>query len=453
MVFVPSFLLEMTIYYDNLLRNRRRWTGLRRAALLSIDENLDEMRALLRTLEISVEIERVQKRSEPHKNTFLGPGKVEEVKEELTDVDIDCIVVNGDLKPSQHHSLEMLFQKECIDRVGVILRIFSEHAHTEEAKNQVTLATLRYELPFLREWIHKAKSGERPGFLSGGAYATEVYYEHARTHIRRIEESLRNRSKQREIRRSMRRKRGYYLVSLAGYTNAGKSALLNALSGSEELVDDRLFSTLSTTTRQLKSTGRNVLLTDTVGFIRNLPPDLIDAFNSTLEEIFLADLILLVVDVSESLDTVGEKLRTSLDVLVPRLDGRKVIIVGNKVDSLSVDVEAGIKDVLESSYPAYDVVLVSANERTGLRQLVEAIETAEGRTSEIKAILPHTDAAMSLISELHDVADVETNTEDAGIEMVLYCRADLVESITGRVRAVGGTTVPKTLPTTQENGP
>ena len=426
---------------------------MRRAALLSIDDDLDEIRALLHTLGIAIEREIVQKRSEPHKNTFLGPGKVEEVKEDLADADIDCIVVNGDLRPSQHHTLEMLFQKECIDRVGVILRIFSEHAHTEEAKNQVVLATLRYELPFLREWIHKAKSGERPGFLSGGAYATEVYYEHARSHIRRIEESLRNRSKQREVRRSMRRRRGYFLVSLAGYTNAGKSALLNALSGAEELVDDRLFSTLSTTTRQLKSTGRNILLTDTVGFIRNLPPNLIDAFNSTLEEIFLADLILLIVDVSESPVVVREKLHTSLDVLVPRLDGRKVIIVGNKVDTLSSDLESEIRDILGSSYPAYDVVLASAHRRTGLPQLVEAIEAAEDRTFEIKARLPHTDAAMSLISELHDVADVTTHAEDAGIEMLLFCRADQVESITGRIRVAGGSTAPKPPPSTHENGP
>ena len=426
---------------------------MRRAALLSIDEDLDEMRALLRTLDISVEREIVQKRSEPHQSTFLGPGKVEEIREDLADANIDCIIVNGDLRPSQHHALEMLFQKECIDRVGVILRIFSEHAHTEEAKNQVALATLRYELPFLREWIHKAKSGERPGFLSGGAYATEVYYEHARSHIRRIEESLRNRSKQREVRRSMRRKRGYYLVSLAGYTNAGKSALLNTLSGAEELVDDRLFSTLSTTTRQLKRTGRNVLLTDTVGFIRNLPPDLIDAFNSTLEEIFLADLILLVVDVSEDVDTVREKLQTSLDVLVPRLDGRKVIIVGNKVDALPPPLEVKVRELLEKSYPAYDVVFVSAHEQTNLRRLVESIEAAEGRTFEIRATLPHTDAAMSLMSELHEVADVRTATKDDCVEIVLLCRSNLIEGITGRIRAVGGAIEPNPPPVVHENSP
>lgn len=426
---------------------------MRRAALLSIDEDLEEIRALLRTLEISIEREVIQRRSEPHKNTFLGPGKVEEVKEDLAAVDIDYIVVNGNLKPSQHHTLEMLFQKECIDRVGVILRIFAEHAHTEEAKNQVTLATLRYELPFLREWIHKAKSGERPGFLSGGAYATEVYYEHARSHIRRIEESLEDRSKQREIRRSMRRKRGYFLVSLAGYTNAGKSALLNALSGAEELVDDRLFSTLSTTTRQIKLTRRNILLTDTVGFIRNLPPTLIDAFNSTLEEIFLADLILLVVDVSETADVMKGKLMTSLEVLVPKLDGRDVIVVGNKTDLVPPSRESEIMHLLETSYPAYEIVLLSASSRAGIEHLVNAIESAENRTFELRAFLPHTDAAMSLVSELHGLADVKSTAKDQGIEIVLLCRADEVERLTGKILSVGGSVETTPPPSPGGRGP
>jgi GTP-binding protein HflX len=431
---------------------------LRRAVLLSIDEHLEEMHALLRTVEISVEREVVQKRPEPHRSTFLGSGKVKEVVEDIADLDIDYVVVNGDLKPSQHHTLEMLFQKECMDRVGVILKIFAEHAHTEEAKNQVTLATLRYELPFLREWIHKAKSGERPGFLSGGAYATEVYYEHARSHIRRMEESLKDRSKQREIRRSMRRERGYYLVSLAGYTNAGKSALLNALSGSKELVDSILFSTLSTTTRQLKGSRRNVLLTDTVGFIRDLPPDLVNAFNSTLEEIFLADLILLVVDVSEPPGVIEEKVRTSLDVLIPRLEEGDVIIVGNKIDEVDPERLPEIRTLLESKYPAFDVVLLSASEGMGLDSLIDVIEAAENRTSQIHATLPLTDAAMSLLSELHDVADVRSTTTDQNVEVTLMCRPTELERITGKIRTVGGTvraepSAPAAGPAPADDGP
>ncbi|MCJ7561826.1 MAG: 50S ribosome-binding GTPase, partial [Thermoplasmata archaeon] len=171
----------------------------------------------------------------------------------------------------------MRFQKECIDRVGVILRIFSEHAQTPEAIAQVQLARLRYEQPFLREWVNKAKSGERPGFLSGGGYATDVYYEHARTHIKRLEKKLIDISQGREVKRLRRHEQGYLLVSLAGYTNAGKSALMNALCSSDVEVSSELFSSLSTTTRRIPGMKENVLMIDTVGFIRDLPPDLINA--------------------------------------------------------------------------------------------------------------------------------------------------------------------------------
>ena len=408
---------------------------------MSIDEDLDEIRALLQTLEVVVEKEIVQKMEVPHRKTYLGPGKVEEVRRDLEPLDVDYIVVNGDLRPSQHHALEMLFQKECMDRVGIILRIFANHAHTKEAKNQVTLATLRYELPFLREWIHKAKKGERPGFLSGGAYATEVYYEHARSQIKRIEYSLNIRSKQREVQRALRRRRGYFLVSLAGYTNAGKSALLNALSGSQTTVDSRLFSTLSTLTRQLSESKRNILLTDTVGFISKLPPNLVNAFNSTLEEIFLADLVLVVVDVSEPFDVVEGKLGTTLNVLIPRLCGKRMLIIGNKIDRIPSDARYELQERIKGLHPDLDVILVSATDRIGLVKLISTIEASENRNCTLVATLPMTDSALSLISYLHDSTEVEETRMTNHVELVLRCRMDEVQKLTGRIEAIGGTAV------------
>jgi GTP-binding protein HflX len=202
---------------------------MKKVVIFSISEDTEEIRSLLQTLGMEVIKEFVQNRPRPHRESFLGPGKVDEILKEMEEMDVDLIVVNGVLKPSQHHFLEMKFQKECADRTGAILRIFTDHAHTPEAIAQVTLAKLRYELPFLREWIHKSKSGDRPGFLSGGAYATDVYFEHAKTHARKIEANLSEVSKQREVTRTRRREKGYSLVSLAGYTNAGKSALMNKL--------------------------------------------------------------------------------------------------------------------------------------------------------------------------------------------------------------------------------
>ena len=411
---------------------------MKKAVLLSITDDLEEMRSLLRTLGVAVDREVVQKRDYPHRNTYLGPGKADDLVEEIEEADVDIIVVNGILRPSQHHTLEMLFKKECVDRVGVILRIFAERAHTEEAKSQVTLATLRYELPFLREWIHKAKSGEKPGFLSGGAYATEVYYEHARSHIRRIEENLDTHSRQREIRRTRRRDRGYHLVSLTGYINAGKSAILNALCDTQVEVDGRLFSTLSTTTRKMKRSSRSVLLTDTVGFIKDLPPDLVNAFSSTLEEIFLSDTILLVVDTSESLNTVREKVLTCNKILQPRLKGQRIIVVGNKHDLVSPDERDHVKDEIKDIVAPHEVAFVSAVTGEGLETLLALIEQSEGARCRIEAILPLTNDAFSLISSLHDSTDIEAHTSSDSTSISIACSERVLDRVQAEIRAVGG---------------
>jgi GTP-binding protein HflX len=426
---------------------------MKKAALLSISDDLQEMRSLLSTLGVEVAQEIVQRREHPHRNTYLGPGKADDVLSVVKGDDIDFVVVNGILKPSQHHTLEMLFGKECVDRVGVILRIFAEHAHTEEAKSQVTLATLRYELPFLREWIHKAKSGERPGFLSGGAYATEVYYEHARSHIRRIEKSLDTHSRQREIRRTRRRDRGYYLVSLTGYTNAGKSAVLNALCDATVEVDGRFFSTLSTTTRRMSRSSTNVLLTDTVGFIKDLPPDLVSAFGSTLEEIFLSDLLLLVVDISEPIDVVHEKIATCETILQPRLKGQEVIIVGHKCDCLSGNELDAVKSDIERLVAPRQAVFTSVVTGEGLETLRDVIGRSRGAHCVIEATLPLTNEAFSLISSLHDSADVtETPSEDA-TQVHIVCSERMLERIQAEIRAVGGEVRSVSRPVQHGSGP
>ncbi len=411
---------------------------MKKAVLLSISDNLEEMRSLLSTLGVEIDQEIVQRRNHPHRNTYLGPGKVDEALSVIKRDEVDFVVVNGILKPSQHHTLEMLFGKECVDRVGVILRIFAEHAHTEEAKSQVTLATLRYELPFLREWIHKAKSGERPGFLSGGAYATEVYYEHARSHIRRIEKDLDTHSRQREIRRTRRRDRGYYLVSLTGYTNAGKSAVLNALCDAKVEVDGRFFSTLSTTTRRMNRSSSNVLLTDTVGFIKDLPPDLVNAFGSTLEEIFLSDLLLLVVDISEPPTIVREKISTCERILQPRLKGQEMIIVGHKSDRLSINDLNSVKSEIERVVAPRDVVFTSVVTKQGLEALVTLIGRSRGAHCIIEATLPLTNEAFSLISSLHDSADVTETPSEETTHISLICSERMLERIQAEIRAVDG---------------
>ncbi len=404
---------------------------MKKVVVFTITEDTQEIGSLLDTLGWTVLQKFFQNRTRPHKTSFLGPGKIDDVEKELKELEYDLIVVNGSLKPSQHHFLEMKFQKECVDRPGVILRIFADHAHTPEAIAQVTLAKLRYELPFLREWIHKAKKGDRPGFLAGGAYATDVYFEHAKSHARHIEERLAELSRQREVTRTKRRASGYTLVSLAGYTNAGKSALMNKMCAATVEVDDRLFSTLSTTTRKILKVNGNILMTDTVGFIKDLPPDLVDAFNSTLEEIFYADLILVVFDSSEDHEMVKRKLEVSLGILQPKVGGRALLIVGNKIDLLSnVDVETLRREVSEI-VSGHELVFTSAITGEGLDVLRNLISPVQGRSWQLTAELPLVDKSYSLLSKLRSMGEVETEVSSDRITAVIKCKPEDVQKITG----------------------
>ncbi len=410
---------------------------MKKAILLSITDDTAEVRSLLDTLGLQVVKEFHQNLRTPHRTSFLGPGKIEEIEKDLETVEYDIAVVNGTLRPSQHHYLEMTFQKEFIDRTGVILRIFAEHAHTQEAISQVTLAKLRYEQPFLREWIHKAKSGDRPGFLAGGAYATDVYYEHAKTHVRRIEKGLRDLSKQREITRTKRRGQGYSLVSLAGYTNAGKSALMNRLCDSSVEVDNRLFSTLSTTTRRLKGSRANILVSDTVGFIKDLPPDLIDAFNSTLEEIFYADLILLLFDSSERDDIIRSKLRTSLHILLPRIERRALIVIGNKTDLISDERKEEVRGIVNSLIESHELILISTLKGSGVDVLRKRIDRIQNLSAEIEVELPLRDGSMSLLSRLRSSCEVVERVVGTHVKATIWCRPEDIGKVTGLLEAAG----------------
>lgn len=410
---------------------------MKNAVIFSTSEDTEEIRLLLKNIDIEVVKEYVQRRTAAHRTGFLGPGKIDEIFDEMKSIEVDLIVVNGGLKPSQHHFLEMKFQKECIDRLGVILRIFTDHAHTQEAIAQVTLAKLRYELPFLREWIHKAKSGERPGFLAGGAYATDVYFQHAKTHTRRIEENLEELSKQREITRTKRREKGYSLASLAGYTNAGKSALMNKLCSANIEVDDRLFSTLATTTRRIKGIHGNMLMSDTVGFIKDLPPDLINAFNSTLEEIFYADLILLVFDSSEDRSTVEMKLSTSLDILLPNIENRKLVVVGNKIDLISKERVKELRSFVTPMVDPYECVMVSSLTDEGLEILKERIASIQDYSAMIEVIVPLTNEVFGFLSRLRTKADVSQIILKDSVKVLIRCKPGESEKIMGHLRAIG----------------
>ncbi|MBN1678106.1 MAG: GTPase HflX, partial [Candidatus Thermoplasmatota archaeon] len=224
----------------------------------------------------------------------------------------------------------------------------------------------------------------------------------------------------------------------AGHTNVGKSALLNALSGSQVEVDDRMFSTLSTTTRSLPGPVNQILLTDTVGFIRNLPPDLIDAFNSTLEEIFQADLVLLVFDVSEKEDIIREKLLSSLDILTPEVNTRALLLVGNKVDLLSGARRNDVEALIDREFRGRTLFLVSAKTGEGLDELINRIAGLQDYSYAIDITVPQTNEVYSLLSRLRSIAKIELVSSESILRIRILCRSEDRQKIEGWIRAVDG---------------
>jgi GTP-binding protein HflX len=329
----PSFPVEV-FYYLQYIRFLMAET---RCILISMSDDVSELRELAQSLDMNVLETFIQHREKPDPKYFIGSGKVKEVLEFVNEMKVELAVINSSLKPSQLYTLENYLGITVYDRIRLILEIFADRAHSEEARLQVELAKLEYEIPLLRDWIHKARYGERPGFMAGGEYEVAQYYEVSRKRIKKIKQKLGKIEKERDIRRKQRRYLGYDLISIVGYTNAGKSTLFNMIAGEKVAVENRLFTTLSTTTRKIPRLKRPILITDTVGFIDDLPHWLIEAFHSTLEEIFLSDVILLILDASEGIEEIQKKLNTSFEVLVPDLTPSKIILVLNKIDQIKTE--------------------------------------------------------------------------------------------------------------------
>jgi GTPase len=403
----------------------------KKCCLVSIKEDTKETEELCRTLDIEVVVRIVQNLSSANPHTFVGSGKLDELKELAEQVDV--FVFDGDLKPSQHFRLETTLKRICADRITLVLEIFERHAESNEAKLQVALARIRHELPFIREWVSKGISGDRPGFLAGGEYTIDAYYENARKQMKRIETELVKISVGREQRRDRRRDQGFYLVSICGYTNGGKSTLLTTLSGAATIVDDKMFSTLSTTTRLLSSSGKKVLVTDTVGFIRNLPPDLIDAFDATMEEIYESDCAVLVLDFSDPVDSIVEKLQTSLRILIPHVERDKIIIALNKIDRISIEDLQNKMNSIENSIFGYTFYLISAQARVGIENLIKGILNKIGMTVQVELFLPLDEKGRKIYqwaAEHFVIVSAEWNDE---IALILRVNEEEVETIARRI--------------------
>jgi GTPase len=383
------------------------------------EEQLAELRELLKTAGVAGVGELVQRRDHPHPNTYLGPGKIDELKAELATSDANLVAVDDELSPRQERNLEAALGLPVIDRTAIILDIFASHAHTAEGKLQVELAQLEYNLARMRGlWSHLERLGA--GRIDGGIGTrgpgeTQIETDRrlARDRISALKRKLDHVRSSRSVMRAERARTHLPSVALAGYTNAGKSTLLNALTGSTVGVRDSLFHTLDPTTRLLHTGGRDYLVTDTVGFIRKLPHQLVEAFGTTLEETRLADLILHVVDASVPEDELVAMTRAVQDVLLEiGAEAVPQILVLAKADR--IDEER--RTELERRHP--DAVLISAVTGEGLEALEQRIEEEFARTlQDVELLIPY-DAGARL-AELHAIAgDLEREDTPEGVRVL-----------------------------------
>jgi GTP-binding protein HflX len=407
----------------------------KKCILISLDNNVSELKDLAESLGFVVDEIFIQRKDNPNPKYFIGKGKATEINDYIKENDIDTVIINSSLKPSQQYNLENFLGITVYDRIRLILEIFADRAQSEEAKLQVELAKFQYEIPLLRDWIHKARYGEKPGFMAGGEYEVAQYYEISRRRIKKIKNRLKNIEKERDLHRKHRKKSGYFLVSIVGYTNAGKSTIFNMISGEKVTVENRLFTTLSTTTRSIKKINKPILITDTVGLIDNLPHWIIESFHSTLEEIFLSDVILFIIDISESASEINRKLITGFDVLLPDLNPSKIILIFNKIDRLDdynvIDISdkkelnimiEKIKDKIKLEHDLGGIVSVSALDSAYKENIIQAIMDITEYPIKLTLILPNISDSQAFINWLHENVEVLSVEYQENITIILKCR-------------------------------
>jgi len=395
-----------------------------RALVIGIDdgrergesEPLAELKELLRTAGVATAGEMLQQRAAPDPDRYFGRGKLAELKAEIARAGANLVACDDELAPRQERNLEAALGVPVIDRTAVILDIFADHAHSAEGKLQVELAQLEYNMARMRGlWTHLERLGA--GRIDGGIGTrgpgeTQIETDRrlARNRIAALRRRLTRLERNRGTMRARREGSSLPRVALAGYTNAGKSTLLNALTGAEVGVGDRLFHTLDPTTRGFELSGRDYLLTDTVGFIEKLPHQLVEAFKATLEETVLADLILQVVDAAAPEERRAADLAAVDAVLEEIGAGEKPrLLVLNKADLLREEERA------EALLRHPDAVLVSALEREGIEALHERIEAAfEDTLAEVELLVPYSEGAR--LHELYELAgDLERTERGDGV--------------------------------------
>ena len=367
-----------------------------------VEESMDELSELVTTAGAIVVGRGSQRLDKFNAATFIGPGKAKEFSVECKESNVDTVVFDEELNPAQGRNLEKIFECKILDRTALILDIFSQRAQTREGKLQVELAQLNHLLPRLtRFWTHLSRQKGGIGMRGGdGESQLEVDRRKVRERIGKIQRDLDLVMRNRDVQRTGRKRNQWPLGSMVGYTNAGKSTLFNAITGASTLSEDKLFATLDPTTRRLKlPTNQNVLLSDTVGFIRKLPHDLIDAFKATLEEVIEADLLLHIVDVSSPY---AEEQIEAVNLVLKDLgvEEKQTLMIFNKVDRIS---SSGLSKRFTDQYS--NSIAVSAKTGEGFDELMAELGKQLRPIRKMVGIsIPHSKS--DIIARLHEVGQV-----------------------------------------------
>lgn len=339
-----------------------------------VEKHFAELTELIQTLGGMSVVKIIQKRGRPSGSTYLGTGKAEEVGKIAADMKVDAVIINGMLKGNQIYNLTQKIKCPIYDRVDVILNIFDRHATTAEAKLQIKRARTQYDIAKLyrREaaTLFERERGGRGTIVRGaGESGIEAEKRHIKEQIQKIDEKIAEMRSTRKNQRDRRKRQGLVTAAIVGYTNAGKSALMRALTGKDVIVAGRLFATLDTRmgTIWLPNLQKKMLIADTIGFIQDLPPQLIAAFKSTLEEAIESDILLHVFDASNSVADQKQKHKTVKNILRELGCKQAILQIGNKIDLLS-------PEKLQKLNSKNNIIPISAEKKLGLEKLIEALE-------------------------------------------------------------------------------
>src|SRR5438309_5391614 len=375
-----------------------------------VEESLDELAQLAETAGVVCVDRVIQRLARPHPGTLLGSGKVQEIADLVQFHNCDAVLFDLELTPGQHRTLERELETQVLDRTALILIIFGQRAHTKEGRLQVELAQVEYDLPRLaRQWSHLSRQKGSVQQRGEGEKQIEVDRRMLRRQKDQLEEELEHVRTHRQLHRERRKYAGAPVVALVGYTNAGKSTLLNRLAGSQNLAEDKLFATLDPTTRRVRlSGGQEFLLTDTVGFVQQLPTTLVAAFRATLEEVNEADLLVHVVNAAypqvnrqvEAVEQVLEEIGAA---------GRPMIIALNKADLLPAGIELKLTGMAE----ALPAVKVSALQGEGIDDLLQCISTAlVAQFVALDVLIPYQHG--DLVALFHQFGTIEHESYEEG---------------------------------------